>query len=112
MEKELNEIRDFVKSLEINALNKEQQAVLLVGEDNVYGCGKNKITCENTLNDGCANTGSCSYSNNTLNCNNTGYCNNTNNNTTCTGGSSSGGSSGGGSGAAGYGMLGFPGFGF
>lgn len=111
MEKELNEIRDFVESLEVNELDAEQQAILLVGEGSVYGKGDNEYCSESVNSSYCNNTKDCGKTQNAAGCTN-GPCASANNSSTCTGGGGTGGSSGGGSGAAGYGTLGFPGFGF
>lgn len=121
MEKEFSLIQDFVRNLEANKLNAEQQAILLVGDEtDIFGCGNGICTnespgCSSADNGKCTNSKACSDPQNTSNCscnsNTSGCGGDTNTNcpcvskdTACTDNNTQGCS------AKPLGFIGFPGF--
>lgn len=77
--KELSVIKDFILSLEKQQLTGDQQAVLLVGENECYGgtdlactnngCTNNKPGCQSSSNSNCVNDPNCTCEPNTAGCN-------------------------------------------
>jgi len=129
MQKELSLIKKFVDSLEANMLSNNQQAVLLVGEnDDVwggidstctnYGCTNKTPDCKISNNSACINLPNCKCEQvpNTANCAcSDTACHSTNTNCPCPGEDTACQTNPNtqnccGKGHAGYSMVGFPGF--
>lgn len=78
--RELSLIKDFIQSLEKQQLTGDQQAVLLVGENEYYGgtdtgtcsnegCTNSTPGCQTSLNGNCKNVPNCTCEPNTAGCN-------------------------------------------